>query len=264
MSKRGKQWCALFAGSVPKDSAYPESNEDKLRICDDARKYVLSDGASESFNSQLWAEVLVQLASSCIPRTRFTRWLKDAIAKYEDRSDLANLSWSQEAAFARGSFASLLVVSLLDDCIEIIAIGDTVALLTSDEGIVHSFPYSESEQFQQRPHLLSTLRSRHSTHFFREVLRSLIDGRGDPETGCLARWHYPSTHTSTVICVTDALGEWLLRKDERSSDRLKALLSVRTQKDLAALVEKARLEDGMRRDDSSLILIGEADDTSHT
>lgn len=264
MRNPSKRWRALFAGSVPKDSAYPESNEDKLRTCDDARLYVLSDGASESFNSQLWADVLVQQASSGIPSIRFTRWLKKAITQYEERSDLANLSWSQEAAFARGSFASLLVVSLLNDHIEVIAIGDTVALLASDEGIIHSLPYSESEQFQQRPHLLSTLRSRHSTQFFRELLRSLIDDRGTQESCCLARWHYPSSDASVVICATDALGEWLLRKDERSHDRLKAILGVRTQGHLADLVEKARLEDGMRRDDSSLIMIGEADDTSHT
>lgn len=264
MSKPRRQWRALFAGSVPKDSAYPESNEDKLCICDDTRLYVMSDGASESFNSQLWADVLVQQASSGIPQTRFTHWLKQAIAQYEDRSDLTNLSWSQEAAFARGSFASLLVVRLLDDHIEAIAIGDTVALLVTKGGISHSFPYSESEQFQQRPHLLSTLRSGHSTQYFRELLRSLIDGSRIQESGCLVRWHYSPSPDSFVICVTDAMGEWLLRKDELSHDRLRAILGVSTQEHLAALVEKARLEDGMRRDDSSLILIGEADDTSHT
>lgn len=264
MSNPRKQWRALFAGSVPKDSAYPESNEDKLRTCDDARLYVVSDGASESFNSQLWAEVLVQHASSGIPRTRFTRWLKQAISQYEERSDLAHLSWSQEAAFARGSFASLLVANFADEHIEIVAIGDTVALLVAKAEVAQSFPYSRSEQFQQRPHLLSTLLSRHSTRYFRELLRSLIDRGRTKESSCRVCWQYPPSPESVVICVTDALGEWLLRKDERSRDRLKALVDVRTQEDLAALVERARLEDGMRRDDSSLIVIGVDNDTSHT
>ena len=264
MNHPNTRWRTLFKGTVPKDSEYPESNEDRLCTDDDARLYVMSDGASESFDSQLWAEVLVQQASSGIPRTHFTRWLKQAIARYEERSGPAQLSWSREAAFARGSFASLLVVSLLDANIEVVAIGDTIALLASRDAITHTFPYSESEQFQQRPQLFSTLRSRHSNQFFRGLLRSLIYEKRRQLFGGVARWHYPASHSSYLICVTDALGEWLLRKDERSYARLKAIQGVRTPEQLAELVAKARIEDRMRRDDSSLILIGEDDDTSHT
>jgi hypothetical protein len=262
MSEPSKQWRAIFAGTVPKDFTYPESNEDKLDVCDARRVYVMSDGASESYNSKLWAEVLVKQAGSGALRPPFTRWLKHAIAQYDERSDLANLSWSQEAAFARGSFASLLVVILHDDRIQVIGIGDTIVVLVVNNRIEHSFPYEDFEQFRQRPHLLSTVRSRHSTQFFRDALRSLID-RSCSQSGCSACWSYPLSSDAILICATDAIGEWLLRKDDQADDRLRRIVSVRTQEDLTELVEKARFEDRMRRDDSSLILIGEANGTSH-
>jgi hypothetical protein len=263
MSDSRKQWRSIFEGSVPKDSTYPESNEDKLACYDDNRVYAMSDGASESYNSKLWAEILVKQADSSVLRRPFTRWLKKAIAQYDQQSDLVNLSWSQEAAFARGSFASLLVVELNDHRIKVIAIGDTVVMLVTNNRIQKSFPYEDSEQFRQRPHLLSTLRSRHSTQYFRDALRSLIAPTRS-QSGCSACWNYPLSSDWILICATDAIGEWLLRKDDQANDRLRRILGVRTQENFTELVEIARLEDRMRRDDSSLILIGEADGTSHT
>lgn len=257
MSCHSKHWHALFSGAVPKDSAFPESNEDKLRISDENRLYILSDGASESFNSALWADVLVESASTSLPHSRFTRWLKQATATYEERSDLAGMSWSQEAAFARGSFASLLVVELQSESITLTAIGDTVALMVEHGTISRAFPYTASAHFQQRPHLLSTLRSRHNTLYFQEALRSLVAYKSCVAgTGCKASWPYPASNDSFLICVTDALGEWLLRHDDKSQDRVQAVLGVRNQDGLTRLIEEARRDDGMRRDDSTLIVIG--------
>lgn len=264
MSHPSKHWHALFSGAVPKDSAFPESNEDKLRISDENQLYVLSDGASESFNSALWADVLVESASTSLPHFRFTRWLKEAIATYEERSDLERMSWSQEAAFARGSFASLLVVELQGEGITLTAIGDTVAMLVENGTISRAFPYTYSAEFQQRPHLLSTLRSRHITPYFQEALRSLVaDKSRVAGTGCKECWPYPASDDSFLICVTDALGEWLLRHDDKAQDRLHAVLDVRNQDDLTRLIEEARRDDGMRRDDSTLIIIGEGYGTTH-
>jgi hypothetical protein len=265
MRRQSMSWQLHFAGSVPKDSAFPESNEDKLNISQHDRLYVMSDGASESFNSALWAEVLVESVCFDPPRTRFGQWLKRAISRYEENSDLTNLSWSQQAAFERGSFASLLVVELLRKRISITAIGDTTALLIENGEITKSFPYKDSVEFQQRPHLLSTFVNRHKTPFFRQVLRSLVNQEWYfSETVCNAYWQYPAAADSFVICVTDALGEWLLRRDNKSQGRIAAVLAVRTQEELAQLVTAARAEDGMRKDDSSLITLGDGNADSNS
>lgn len=49
----------IFAGQVPKDNAYQESCEDIYSISEDQRIAVISDGASESFDSVKWANILV-------------------------------------------------------------------------------------------------------------------------------------------------------------------------------------------------------------
>src|SRR2546423_200297 len=123
----------LFTGTVPKHSAFPEANEDKLRTCDDRQVYVLSDGASESYNSLLWAEVVVDSWFRGPPLRSLLRWVRNAIQQYESRSDRAKMSWSQEAAFERGSFASLLSVHWSrESSLRVSAVGDSIALLVAD------------------------------------------------------------------------------------------------------------------------------------
>lgn len=265
MSTLSKQWHSLFCGSVPKDPDFSESNEDKLRISDETHLYVMSDGASESYNSALWADVLVTSVFPEPPRSRFGRWLKRAITTFEELSNRQGMSWSQEAAFARGSFASLLVVQFLNEHITVTAIGDSVALMIENGAISRSFPYTTASQFQSRPHLLCTIPSRHNTPWFRQALRSLVSREAlTTESDCMAFWSFPPATDSFLVCVTDALGEWLLRQDDKTSSRLNAMLAVRTQDDLMRMVEAARSDDGMRRDDSSLIILGEGHATSDT
>ena len=123
----------LFKGTVPKHLDFPEANEDKVRTCDSRQVYVLSDGASESYNSSLWADVIVEAWFKSPPRRNFIRWLRNAIGEYESRSDMANMSWSQQGAFERGSFASLLALNwTAESTLRVTAVGDSMAILVSD------------------------------------------------------------------------------------------------------------------------------------
>ncbi|HFD8837105.1 TPA: hypothetical protein ACF67X_004894 [Salmonella enterica] len=49
-----------FSGTIPKDPEYPGENEDKFAFSEDGRRLALCDGASESFNSKLWADLLAR------------------------------------------------------------------------------------------------------------------------------------------------------------------------------------------------------------
>lgn len=258
-------WQLLFAGSVPKDCAFPESNEDRLDADPHSRVYVMSDGASESFNSALWSEILVSSAANHPPNSRYGRWLKQAVSSYKQRIPVSELSWSKQAAFDRGSFASILVAELHDSSVTIFAIGDTTAILVEDGNVIHTFPYKEADEFRQRPHLLSTIISRHNSQFFRQALRSLVrKKRVAEESVCTTNWPTQETRRYILICVTDALAEWLMRSDEKSEARLNAVLAVRTNEGLLQLVLDARAVDGMRKDDSSLITLSQEHVTSNT
>ena len=74
--------------SVPK---YPDTNEDKWLIPDDSNApIVLCDGASESYNSNLWAEIL---AKGLNRHEDFSvAWLNHKIAEYYAQIDPSKLS----------------------------------------------------------------------------------------------------------------------------------------------------------------------------
>jgi len=48
----------LFAEQVPKELASPDFNEDFFSVDIGKRRFALSDGASESFDSKTWAQLL--------------------------------------------------------------------------------------------------------------------------------------------------------------------------------------------------------------
>lgn len=251
----GRKWVTRFAGSVPKHSEFPASNEDRFVASDEQQRYVVSDGASESFNSALWAETIVEAWFSRRPRKSFFTWLHRAIDRYESQSDRASMSWSQEAAFARGSFASLLACEARpDSSLVITAIGDSLAVLVRDGTIVSSFPYENFEQFQQRPTLLSTIYERNQTTTIRDGIRSMRNGE---ECGpCHVTWRPETSGDWFVLLMTDALGQWLLDDSaQASSDRLGRLMRLSNEQELADLVEEARSEHSMRRDDSTVIVL---------
>jgi hypothetical protein len=56
------------------------------------------------------------------------------------------------------------------------------------------------------------------------------------------------------VCVTDALGEWLLRQTKSGGDGLARLLAMSTEEELADLVVRERQAGRMRIDDSTLIV----------
>src|SRR5689334_16881408 len=131
----------LFSGQISKEIPYPDDSEDMLNIAENSIKIVLSDGASESFDSRTWAQIIT---SSFIKQVDLSQdWLNEAIAQYEARFDVANLSWSKQAAFARGSFATLLALDQHqgDDTVRVICVGDSLAVFLDNEQLLESFPY---------------------------------------------------------------------------------------------------------------------------
>jgi hypothetical protein len=221
--------------TVGKQLAEPHLNEDAA-ACSAKGVFVVSDGASESFASRLWARLLV---------TRYARrplfnetWLAQAIAKYNEAFDRATMSWSAQAAFDRGSFATLLGLQLDRSGVSILGIGDSLAVLDDGAEIRETFPYSEPEQFRANPLLLSTIHQRNAA----------ILGVASP-----IYWRLEEINSPKLFCMTDAIGAWLLSARAERMARLRAL---RTRGEFIAMVEEARADGMMRRDDTTLLVIG--------
>lgn len=203
----------------------------------DAR-FSLADGASESYDSGNWARLLTQ--AYVIDQGVGVLWVADRVQTYLDSSDFASLSWSKQAAFERGSFATLLGLEMAPNGTdaEVLAIGDSLAVHVRDGVILDSFPFQYAEQFDARPRLLSTL----------AVANDFV-GESDFFTNSSITW--PVRPGDQVLLVTDAVGHWLLAREEA----LTTLSAVSTNEEFERLVADRRLEKTMRLDDSTVLRI---------
>ena len=224
----------LHRWTMGKQVGEPHLNEDAIAYSNVKGVYAVSDGASESFASRRWARILV---ARYVQRTVIDEaWLAHAIGVYHADFDRATMSWSAQAAFDRGSFATLLGLRFGSNGVSILGIGDSLAVLDDGAEIHATFPYSEPEQFRANPLLLSTIPDRNAAILSGDFTTSWrLDGR------------------SRLFCMTDAIGAWLLSDRPERMARLRAL---QTRAEFVTLVEDARADGTMRRDDTSLLVIG--------
>ena len=202
--------------------------------------WALSDGASISFDSASWAQILVQ---------RFCRnplfsqdWVSTAIADFSKQYDRNELPWMKQAAFDKGSFASLLGVQLHNDGIQIIAIGDSVAILCDGDCVKDTFPYRIASEFDQSPQLLSTNPSEN---------RFLSDWDESDKLYC--DWQFDGLKSPALLCMTDALGHWFLSRHEEGGSPIKTLRNIKTAKRLLQICKSRAMHQGkLRTDDTSL------------
>lgn len=225
----------IQAFSVPKY----ELNEDAWHIPNDSGSpIVLCDGASESFDSRRWAEIL---SKGLARHEDFTdSWLRERIGEYERAIDPASLSWSKQLAYERGSFATFLSVQLKDGECLVNAMGDTEVFLIKDGQIINMYPYVEASEFLNHPCLLSTKR---------ELNTELKENVDDcPFSGKLVE----IGHATHLLMLTDALAHWLMRRDD--PEAVNALLGITSDTEFRGFVERER-RDGMRFDDTTMIRV---------
>jgi hypothetical protein len=235
----------LFDASVPKDIEYVEANEDIFRGSSDGLAFALSDGATESFNSRGWAEILVD--SFLMHRDLSLTSLHEALEKYAASFVSDKLTWSQVAAFERGSFATLLGVRHKPDekSIEILAVGDSFCVLLENEQVVKTFPFSSAMEFDARPQLLSTI-AEHNILF-----------GGKERVGRRASWSTATALNAKLLCMSDALGRWFLQSIESDEvSTVRTVLDCFSDKKFKELVLDLRRDHQLKVDDTTLIVVG--------
>lgn len=230
-----------FVASVAKYPADEHLNEDANGGILVRGIYAVSDGASDSYNSAPWSKILV---SRFIRQPRFdANWLHDAVETYNAQYDREAMSWSAQAAFDRGSFATLtgIMIAPSGANVRVLGFGDSLAVLVADGDFLASFPYERAEQFAQHPLLLSTNMARNDP-----VLAQA------PFTRFVRTWNLTRLRNPTVLCMTDALGAWLLKAPR---NRLRRLLALKTRRQFVGFVEHERSAERMRRDDTTLLVV---------
>lgn len=226
----------LHRWTMGKQVAEPHLNEDAVACAQVKGVYAVSDGASESFASRRWARELVR---RYVQRPVIdSAGLANAIDAYNGAFDRATMSWSAQASFDRGSFATLLGLRFDVAGVSILGIGDSLAVLEDGAEIRATFPYDAPEQFRANPLLLSTIYDRNA---------AILDADFS------VYWRLEEVITPKVFCMTDAIAAWLLSAREERMQRLREL---KTRAEFVELVEGARADGTMRRDDTTLLVIG--------
>jgi hypothetical protein len=229
------------AFTVPKVEG--QRNEDRYQRSSKG-VFALSDGASISFDSAAWARILVRRFAQ---EPEFSReWLSAAIAEFGKLHDRESLPWMQQASFDKGSFASLLGVRILDEnrLIQVLAIGDSLAVLCDGDRIKCTFPYSTALQFEQSPQLLCT-----------NLAENAFLNNADRSDELYADWTFGGLEQPALLCMTDALGQWLLSWKEPDQSAIAILRNIRTQGEFARFVRTERKAGRHRRDDTTLIAL---------
>lgn len=234
-----------FKASLPKDMSAPQLNEDAY--APDKKgvvsKIAISDGASESYNSKLWANLLVK---QFVSESAINAAVVDSlVAQYNSQHDYATMSWSQQSAYERGSFASLVGVEYTDvhHELDLIAVGDSLAVLIDNDAAVLTYPYHTSSQFDQRPTLISTLKQHN--RFLEE--KDFISSHS--KTVSLTQYEKP-----TLLLMTDALGQWALRNQEQGTPVWSLLYNIKKPQ-LKKLIIEERQQKRMRTDDVTLLVV---------
>jgi hypothetical protein len=221
--------------TVPKAADIP--NEDRYAWEGDT--FALSDGASISYDSALWAQIVCK---HYVQSPHVTPdWLDACIMEFNTYHDRATMPWHKEAAFDRGSFASLLGVRLTDTAIHIDAIGDSLAVWCDGNVRRDSFSYREVEQFDQAPMLLCT-----------DPVKNPIFVDGVLAGEWMHVWPLEQLQSPRLLCMTDALGQWLLSRE--GNDSTEMLFSLETPEAFAKFVLDEREAGRLKRDDTTLLV----------
>jgi hypothetical protein len=206
--------------------------------------YALSDGASVSFDSKSWAAILVRRYAR---KPEFTReWLAAAITEFGKLYDRESLPWMQQASFDKGSFASLLGVRVIDGgrLIQVLSIGDSIAVLCDGDRIEATFPISAASEFTRSPQLLCSNPAGNA--FLNQV---------DMSYDLVADWSFCGLAQPALLCMTDALGHWLLSRRDQAPSPISLLRKVKTADAFARFVREERSAGRLKRDDTTLIAL---------
>lgn len=232
----------IFKGTVSK--AGDGHNEDSYGVSINKSLAVVCDGATESFDSRSWSRFLVKhfMRSPAFGRHcggSLRNWINRAVQAYNQSLDLSSLSWSQEIAFNRGSYSTLIAIKEMRNGFLLISgVGDSIVAVLDESRVQKTWPYDKAELFEKSPVLISTLANKNN------VLPS--DDQMIKEI-CVSNLRAP-----VVLCMTDALGQWFLNQNEPD---IKRLLAIRSSSGLEALVRRERKKGRMRVDDTTLIHI---------
>jgi hypothetical protein len=239
----------LFCGSIPKNDCKPHENEDYYNIGAAGQdvRIAISDGATVSYDSKNWAKSLADyfVQKGVISNKDMGKLIKSYYSNYSVRFDFKNLTLFQRRGLRFGSYATILGVeyNFNSNCMQLVGVGDSIAVLLDDYMFIDSFPYSLADDFRKDPKLLSA-KKKHN-YFF---------SHSKEYDRFYKFWHLSSIRQPILLCMTDALGEWAFKSYENGNENVwRELADIDNMKNFKRFVDEKRANGVMKVDDTTLI-----------
>jgi hypothetical protein len=186
--------------------------QDKYAINPDTKTFALADGTTQSFNSEIWAEIITKrfVANPTFNTVELISFFTNQVAEYKD----ANFEFSSNPAKAslekakqsKGGTATFIGLHFRDENkIEVISCGDTNLFLLNSENKVLAFPFSDVDSLDANNNFINT--------------EQLLDNKIDETYFKLKSIEYKSD--DKIIIATDALSRLILKKPTSLSEILK-------------------------------------------
>jgi hypothetical protein len=263
-----KNFVVHVNSSLPKVNENPIDCQDSTAIDIVKQRFCISDGATQSFYPNLWSRILCEEYCSFaedINRANWREWLAIAQQRWHqsilDKREALHyerkVSWiecSNAIALKKPAFATFLGLTLRDEYIRGIAIGDSFALdieladqtdldSTANLPYIHRIiPGLWNPSFSNRTEGLSSYQTESPWYpeFFEIPIR-------------------PNKKASWIFMMTDALAAYTLNAEKNGNSILPRLTRLATPDEFKELVDKLR-DDGLANDDTTLVTIqlGEA------
>jgi hypothetical protein len=230
------------AGSA--DAEYEDSSASSCK----KRIAAVSDGASNNFESRLWARLLTQAFVERPPeewgRPQVLDWVDSVAAEWSGSIPWKDLTVFEEAKAASGSAATLIGLRLEsssrladEGTWRCLAWGDSCLFQVTQGRLVTKLPVAKSADFDIHPPLLSTRRE-----ISRLTIDQLITDSGE--------WHAGDT----FYLLTDAIAAWFLLDTEQGGSPWEILSSF-NKRSFASFVKRARAQKLMRNDDVTVVTL---------
>jgi hypothetical protein len=151
-----------ISATLPKLGNEAGENEDAVAAAPDVLRFVVSDGASEGWESGAWA---THLTAAFIRRTpappEFPQWLAEVRKNWTPPPLAESAPWYASVKQEQGSFATLIGLELRRTqdagwAWKAVAVGDSCLLHLRGEAIQTAFPLTSPKDFSNRPALIAS------------------------------------------------------------------------------------------------------------
>ena len=145
-----------------KRSSYEYRNiQDKVAINQSNNSLAISDGTTQSFNSEIWAEIITKefvgkpsFDAKVLLETFITSAKKFKERKFEFNANPAKAALEKDK-LKKGSTATFIGLQYKNNCVQAISIGDSNVFLVNEQGIT-AFPFSDLDSLDANNDFINT------------------------------------------------------------------------------------------------------------